>query len=116
MQDGQGQPADEGERGRDSGYWPRVRHITGALLLVWLLVTILGPWFARDLAKLHWFGFPLSFWVASQGALLVYLAIIIVYAVLMERLERRHDPQASSAAAHGAPPASASAQQEGRDG
>ena len=80
MQDGQAS---------ESRYWRRVLRITGALLAAWLLVTLVGPWFARDLAALSVFGFPLSFWVASQGALLLYVAIIVAYALLMERLERR---------------------------
>jgi putative solute:sodium symporter small subunit len=73
----------------ESRYWRRVLRITGGLLFAWLLVTLVGPWFARDLGGLSLFGFPLSFWVASQGALLLYLAIIVVYVLLMERLDRQ---------------------------
>jgi putative solute:sodium symporter small subunit len=69
-------------------YWLRVKRLTGWLLLGWMLVTLLPAWFARDLHALRWFGFPLSFWIASQGALLVYLAIIVVYAIAVERWER----------------------------
>jgi putative solute:sodium symporter small subunit len=64
-----------------------VRRLTGGLLGAWLLVTLVGPWFARDLDHLRIAGFPLSFWVASQGALAVYLAIIVVYALAMDRLD-----------------------------
>ncbi|MED5619204.1 DUF4212 domain-containing protein [Ideonella sp. BN130291] len=73
----------------ESRYWRRVLRITGGLLFAWLLITLVGPWFARDLSGLSLFGFPLSFWVASQGALLLYLAVIVVYALLMERLDRQ---------------------------
>jgi putative solute:sodium symporter small subunit len=77
----------------ESRYWRRVLRITGGLLFAWLMVTLVGPWFARDLGGLSLFGFPLSFWVASQGALLLYLAIIVVYVLLMERLDREfHQP------------------------
>ena len=70
-------------------YWRRVRRLTGGLLLVWLLITLVGPWFARDLAGLRLLGFPLSFWVAAQGALLIYIALIAVYALAMDRLDER---------------------------
>jgi putative solute:sodium symporter small subunit len=72
---------------RRARYWRRVLRITGALLGGWLLVTLVGPWFARDLAALQVGGFPLSFWVASQGALLLYVAIIVIYAHVMDRLD-----------------------------
>lgn len=68
-------------------YWRRVQRITTALLVLWGLVSLVGPWFARDLATVQVFGFPLSFWLASQGALLVYLGIIVAYALAMDRLD-----------------------------
>ena len=86
----------------ESRYWRRVLRVTGALLAAWLLVTLVGPWFARELNGLSVFGFPLSFWVASQGALLLYVGIIVVYALLMERLERDagEDPGAAEPQPH----------------
>jgi putative solute:sodium symporter small subunit len=44
--------------------------------------------FARDLAHLSLFGWPLSFYMAAQGASLVYLAIIGGYALHMRKLDR----------------------------
>jgi len=38
------------------------------------------------------FGWPLSFYLAAQGASLVYLAIIGAYAWQMRRLDRRYGP------------------------
>ena len=57
------------------------------LLGVWLAVNLMVPWFARDLNALRLWGFPLGYWLAAEGALLVYLLIIVVYAVAMDRLE-----------------------------
>ena len=33
------------------------------------------------------FGFPLGFWIAAQGALLIYLLIIVIHVVCMDRME-----------------------------
>lgn len=68
-------------------FWTRTKHITAALLAVWLVVNLALPWFARDLHTLSVAGFPLGFWLAAEGALLVYLLIIVVYVVAMDRLE-----------------------------
>jgi putative solute:sodium symporter small subunit len=46
------------------------------------------PFFARDL-NFSFFGWPFSFWVASQGALIGYLVIAWTYARLMNRHDRR---------------------------
>ncbi len=67
--------------------WARTRRLTAWLLAVWTLVNLLGPWFARDLNRLQLFGFPLGFWIAAQGALLIYLLLIVIHVVCMERLE-----------------------------
>lgn len=70
-------------------HWRRARCLTAALLLVWLCTTFGSIFFARELAGLSVFGWPLSFYLAAQGASLVYLAILGVYAVAMSRIDRR---------------------------
>jgi putative solute:sodium symporter small subunit len=35
-------------------------------------------------------GFPLGFWFAQQGSILVFVLLILVYALAMRRLDRRH--------------------------
>lgn len=72
-----------------SSFWRATQRLTLGLLALWLLVTLSAAWFARDLHGLRVFGFPLGYWFAAEGALLLYLAIIVVYAVAMDRLEAR---------------------------
>ena len=72
---------------RRSVFWQRTKQLTGLLLAVWLLVNLLVPWFARDLHRYSAFGFPVGYWLAAEGALLLYLLIILVYVVAMDRLE-----------------------------
>ncbi len=86
-----------------SVFWARTKALTGALLAVWLAVNLLVPWFARDLNAFHAFGFPLGYWLAAEGALLVYLLIIVVYVVAMDRLEAccLDDGEAAAPAASG---------------
>ena len=74
---------------RRADYRRRTRTLTAVLLLVWLTVTLGASYFARELDRLDFFGFPLGFYMAAQGALLVYLLIVGVYALAMERIEAR---------------------------
>lgn len=78
-------------------YWRQTRRLTVGLLVAWAAVAFLPVVFARELTE-EVFGWPLGFWLASQGALLGFCAIVIVYARRMNRLE------AAAAEAGGTPP------------
>ena len=82
-------------------HWQRCSRLTMLLLLVWLVTTFCSAFFARELAGLTVFGWPLSFYLAAQGAALIYLAIVAFYALSMGRLDRHFhatlDPQAPGA-------------------
>lgn len=65
----------------------KVRRLTAACLVLWLLVTLLpvalsfvppvriGPW-------------PLDFWLAAQGCVLIYLLLTVYYAWQVNRWEK----------------------------
>ncbi len=74
---------------RRQSYWARNRRITLALLAAWFIVTFVIGYWARSLG-FRFFGSPFSFWVASQGAIIAYCAIIWFYAHVMNRLDREH--------------------------
>ena len=71
-------------------YWRSTRRLTAILLLAWIATGFLAVFFARELANLTIFGWPLSFYLAAQGASLVYLAIIGIHAWRMRRLDRQY--------------------------
>ena len=62
--------------------------LTAVLLGVWFLVTFGVGFFARDL-DFTVFGWPFSFWMGAQGAVIVYVLITALYAGYMNRQERR---------------------------
>ena len=70
-------------------HWQRTRRLTMILLALWLATTIGTVFYARELAALTVFGWPLSFYLAAQGASLAYLAMIGAYALIMDRIDRR---------------------------
>lgn len=63
--------------------------LTAALLGLWLVVSFVPVFFARDL-DFDFFGWPFGFWVAAQGAPIAYLAITGFYAWALKRLDARH--------------------------
>lgn len=76
-----------------------VRHLQlkATLLVVWVLVSFGVCFFARDLQTIV-AGWPIGYWVASQGAVLVFMAIVVAYAWAMTHFERQ-DATATAQAA-----------------
>jgi putative solute:sodium symporter small subunit len=87
-------------------FWQRTKRLTQLLLGIWLAINLLLPWFARDLDHFRAFGFPAAYWLLAEGALAAYLAIVVVYVVVMERLEASRDDNLD-ATGKGAGPGSA---------
>ncbi len=83
-----------------------VRHLQlkGGLLLLWVLVSFVAMYFARDLETIVVGGWPLGFWIAAQGAVLVFMAIVVVYCWAMNRFERQDAAQADLPSASPPPP------------
>jgi len=71
-------------------YWSKNLRITAILLFIWFVVTYVVGYIARPL-DFKFFGWPFSFWVGAQGALVVYVAIIAYYAHYMNNLDHEYD-------------------------
>ncbi|MGV3573466.1 MAG: DUF4212 domain-containing protein [Ramlibacter sp.] len=77
---------------RHREYWQKNLRITGILLAIWFVVTFVVSYFARQL-NFSFFGWPFSFWMGAQGALVIYVAIIGYYAYYMNRLDQEYGVQ-----------------------
>ncbi len=74
-------------------YWRRNLRLTGVLLAIWFVATFVVSWFARELQAVTLLGFPFPFYVAAQGALLVYVILVGCYAWRMDKLDREYGVQ-----------------------
>lgn len=71
-------------------YWHRTLLITAILLAVWAAATFGVIRFVSELNAITFLGFPLGFYMAAQGSLIIYVAILGVYTLFMNRLDRRY--------------------------
>ena len=71
--------------GRREEYWNRTLKLTAVLLGIWFVVTYVIAFFAVSLNEVKILGFPLGFYMAAQGSLIVYVVIIGFYARVMNR-------------------------------
>lgn len=72
-------------------YWRKNLVITASLLSIWFVVTFVEAWFARELNTVTFLGFPLGFYMSAQGSLIIYVALIGIYALLMRRLDLEYN-------------------------
>jgi putative solute:sodium symporter small subunit len=70
-------------------YWRDTRRLTLWLTAIWLIATFCVIFFARDLYGVTLFGWPVSFYMAAQGILLLYVAIVGTYAWRMRKLDQK---------------------------
>lgn len=72
-------------------YWRANLKLLGAILSIWFLVSFgAGIIFVEPLNSFKMGGFPLGFWMGQQGSIYVFVVLILIYAVTMDWLDRRH--------------------------
>ena len=72
-------------------YWRKNVRVMGVCLAVWAVVGLgCGVLFADTLNRFHLGGFPLGFWFAQQGSIVVFVLLILVYALALNRLDAEH--------------------------
>jgi putative solute:sodium symporter small subunit len=71
-------------------YWQKNLRITAILLVIWFIATFVVAWYAVPLASINIFGWPLSFYMAAQGSLIIYVIIIGYYAIKMKAYDNEH--------------------------
>ena len=84
-------PAADPLRAANARYWRSNVALTLWLLGLWAFASLgCGVLLADWLNQFHLGGFPLGFWFAQQGSILCFLALVLVYALGMAHLDRRH--------------------------
>ncbi len=81
---------------------PRDWPLRAALLAVWAVASFGVCYFARSLGFMVQ-GWPVNVWMAGQGALGVFLLVVVAYAVGTGRSDRREAARAAPAASAGDP-------------
>ena len=70
-------------------YWAANVRLTAIVLAIWFIVTFVVGYYSRELS-FNFFGWPFSFWMGGQGALIIYVIIIWYYARYMNALDKEY--------------------------
>ncbi len=80
------------EEGRESArraHWRWNLRLLTVLLAIWFACSFgLGILLVEPLNRIQVGGFPLGFWFAQQGSIYIFILLILVYAVSMDRADR----------------------------
>ena len=69
-------------------YWRFNLVLIATLMTIGFVVSFVVPLLAHRLGNVRFAGFRLPFYIGAQGAILVYVALVVVYIVLMQRADR----------------------------
>ncbi len=79
---------------RRKEYWRHNLRYLAVLLSIWAIVSLgCGVVFVEWLNQFELPGtsFPLGFWFAQQGSIYTFVLLILIYMVLMNRLDHKFD-------------------------
>jgi len=78
-------------------YWKKNIKYLIILLSIWFTVSFgFGIILVEELNQFKIGGFKLGFWFAQQGSIYVFVALILVYILLMNRLDKKFNAKRSS--------------------
>ena len=59
-----------------AAHWRKTRKLTIVVLIVWAIFALGIHWFATELNEITFIGFPLGYYMAAQGSLIVFVLLI----------------------------------------
>ena len=71
-----------------AAHWDRTRNLMIVHIVIWFIFSFVVHWFAPQLNKVSFIGFPLGFYMAAQGSLIVFVVQLFVFAWQQDRIDR----------------------------
>ena len=68
-------------------HWRKTRNLMIFCLIVWFIFSFVVPYFVSALNTIHFLGFPLGFYMAAQGSLIVFVVLIFLFAARQNKID-----------------------------
>jgi putative solute:sodium symporter small subunit len=75
---------------RLEAYWKANLQLIWILLAIWFAVAYVPPLFVNQLNTIVIAGFPLGYYMGSQGSLVVFVILIFYYAWRMNKMDQEY--------------------------
>ena len=70
-----------------AAHWAKTKRLTITVLVIWFVFSIVVHWFADALNAISLFGFPLGFYMAAQGSLIIFVVLIFYLAYRQNKID-----------------------------
>ena len=74
----------------DQAYWAKTKSLMIITLVIWAIFGFGIHAFASALNEIVIYGFPLGFYMAAQGSLIVFVLLIFWFARRQDAIDREH--------------------------
>lgn len=71
-------------------HWRHTRNLMTVHLIVWFFFSYVVHWFATDLNAIRVAGWPLGYYMASQGALIAFVIQLFVFVKQQDNIDRKY--------------------------
>ena len=73
-----------------AAYWAENKRLTTITLLIWAAASFGATFFVETLNSVVIFGFPLGYYMAAQGSLIVFVLLNFNYAAMMDKVDIKY--------------------------
>jgi putative solute:sodium symporter small subunit len=70
-----------------AAHWAKTKSLTLTVLVIWFIFSIGVFWFADALNTISFLGFPLGFYMAAQGSLIIFVVLIFYLAYRQNKID-----------------------------
>ena len=70
-----------------ASHWEKTKRLTIIVLIIWFIFSFGVHWFADSLNNYSFIGFPLGFYMAAQGSLIVFVLLIWYLAWAQQKID-----------------------------
>lgn len=74
--------------GHDDRYWRRTSTLMWTMFALWVFFSFIIHMFAGSLNTITFLGFPLGFYMASQGSITMFVIMLFIFAKRQDTIDR----------------------------
>ena len=75
---------------RRAAHWASTKSVTIVVLIIWAVFALVLPWFAKELNAYSFLGFKLGYYLIVQGALIVFVLLIVVQNLIQDGIDNSY--------------------------
>jgi putative solute:sodium symporter small subunit len=74
--------------GKDDAWWGKTRGLMVTALVIWAIFSFVIHFFVRSLNETVILGFPLGYYMAAQGSLIVFVILVFWFSGRQDAIDR----------------------------